>query len=368
MYAPQGILPDIARSFGVAADTVSWVIGAATIGVALGVLPWAMLSDRIGRMQTMRIAIIASLAASVILPLANSFGALVALRLLEGIAIAGVPAIAVTLLAESVSPRALGAAVGSFITGNTLGGLSSRMISATVSDHFGWQLGSLSVTVLAAIVGIIFLVVVQPTKVQPKPVPILRGLWLNLRNPGVMIAVLQAFLLMGSFVSVYNYLTFRLQEPPFNMSLMQVSLIFLTYLAGGVSSRLVWRVVARSNSTRATILSMLLVLAGLALTLLPSLIAVIAGLTLFTAGFFGGHSLASTLGPRRSNEARSVVPPLYNLGAYSGSSLLGWLGGVFFVWVGWGGTVAMVATAAVLVALMTWTYAARNGGARAVDL
>ena len=47
---------------------------------------------------------------------------------------------------------------------------------------------------------------------------------------------LQAFLLMGGFVAVYNYLGFRLHGEPFGLPTTLVSLIFLAYLSGTVSS------------------------------------------------------------------------------------------------------------------------------------
>ncbi|NLB48068.1 MAG: MFS transporter, partial [Microbacteriaceae bacterium] len=134
LYSPQGLLPDLADAFGLSAGTSSWAVGAATIGVAAGVLPWAVLSDRIGRVRAMRWAVIAGVVAGLLLPLAPTFGAIVVVRFIEGLALAGIPALAVTTLAETVSPRVLGAAVGTFIAGNTIGGLSGRIIAATVAD------------------------------------------------------------------------------------------------------------------------------------------------------------------------------------------------------------------------------------------
>lgn len=368
LYSPQGLLPDIAREFGVDAGTSSWAVGAATIGVAAGVLPWARLSDRIGRVSAMRWAIIAAVLVGLALPLAPSFGALVVIRFFEGIALAGIPAIAVTALAETVAPRALGAAVGTYIAGNTIGGLLGRIVAASVAEPAGWRWGLAVVAILAALCTIGFVALVPRTAVRPTPgVPVLRAVLANLRNPGVMTAVTQAFLLMGGFVAAYNYLTFRLQEPPFGLSLAQVSWIFLAYLAGALTSRWVWRLVPKVSPTGSLLIAIGVLLVGLVGTLSDSLLVVIIGLVLFTGGFFAAHSIASTLAPRRSTEARSMVPPLYNLGYYAGSSLLGWLGGFAFAAAGWGGTALMIAVAAVLAALLAWGYAMRRGGLRAAD-
>ncbi len=367
LYSPQGLLPDLADAFGLSAGTSSWAVGAATIGVAAGVLPWAVLSDRIGRVRAMRWAVIAGVVAGLLLPLAPTFGAIVVVRFIEGLALAGIPALAVTTLAETVSPRVLGAAVGTFIAGNTIGGLSGRIIAATVADLWGWRMGLLTVSVVAALAAVAFMLVVPATKVRPAPVPMLRGVLANLKNPGVLVSVCQAFLLMGAFVSAYNYLTFRLQQAPFYLSLAEVSLIFLAYLAGAVASKQVWKLAPRLTPTGALLASIGVMLVGVALTLLPSLIAVVGGLILLTGGFFGAHTIASTLGPRRSQVAQSMVPPLYNLGFYSGSSLLGWVGGLAFAAAGWPGTVGFIAVMGLFAATLAYGYALRNGGLRAVD-
>jgi predicted MFS family arabinose efflux permease len=368
LYSPQGLLPDIALEFGVSAGTSSWAVGAATIGVAAGVLPWARLSDRVGRVRAMRWAILAAVAIGLVLPLAPGFEALVAIRVLEGFALAGIPAIAVTALAETVAPRALGAAVGTYIAGTTIGGLLGRIVAAGVAEPLEWRWALAVVALIAALCAVGFLALVPPTAVGPAPSPpLLRGLLANLRDPGVMVAVAQAFLLMGGFVAAYNYLTFRLQQPPFGLSLAQVSWIFLAYLAGALASRWIWRVVPRLTPTGTVLASVAVMLAGIGLTLAPSLLLVVVGLVLFTGAFFAAHSVASALAPRRAGSGRSLVPPLYNLGYYSGSSLLGWVGGLFFASWGWGGTVAMIAGAALLAAVLAWGYARSRGGLRAAD-
>src|SRR5690606_7017699 len=123
---------------------------------------------------------------------------------------------------ETVTPAALGGAVGAFIAGNTIGGLSGRIIAASAGEVFGWHWGLFAVALVAAIAAVCF-VLIMPATVVPaaKGLPIWRSTLANLRNPGAMVMVLQAFLLMGGFVAAYNYLAFRLQQEPFGLSLTQ---------------------------------------------------------------------------------------------------------------------------------------------------
>lgn len=360
MYSPQGLLPEIAREFGVGIDSSSWAIGATTIGVAVGVLPWARLSDRIGRVPAMRISMIAAAVLGLAAPLAPGFAWFITIRAAGGFALAGLAALAVIALSETVRPQVFGGAVGSYIAGTALGGLSGRIVAGLSAELLGWRWGVASVAILAALATFAFLALMPPTAVRPGPgLPVIRAVAANLGNLGVLVLVAQAFLLMGCFVAAYNYLAFRLEAPPFELSLAQVSWLFLSYFAGMLTSKRVWRLTRRWSPTQAILLSLGAMLVGLALTLTPWLAAVIVGLVIFTGAFFAAHSIGSGLVGFRSlgrPEATQAMP-LYNLGYYSGSSLLGWFGGVAFAWAGWAGTATMIAAGTVLAGALAWGYA-----------
>lgn len=361
MYSPQALLPEIAREFGVSAGDASWVIGATTIGVALGVVPWARWSDRVGRAVAMRVAITLAVLVGASVAAAPGFGVLVAVRFVEGLVLAGLPALAVTTLAETVRPRALAAAIGSYVAGTTIGGLSGRLLAGSATEVWGWRGGVLAVALLALAAAVVFLLLLPAARVPPAdPIPLWRGLADNLRRPGVLALVAQGFLLMGSMVAAYNAVSFRLQQPPFDLSVAQVSLIYLVYLAGAVASAQVWRLTRRLGSTGALIVCVAALAAGAAVSLVSSMLAVVAGMALITAGFFGAHAVSNGLLNSRGGSGRSLTPSLYNWGLYAGSSVLGWAGGAAFTAVGWQGTAGLVMVAAVLAALVAWGYASRS--------
>ena len=222
---------------------------------------------------------------------------------------------------------------------------------------------------VAAAAALCFVLLMPPTAVPAaKGLPLWQATLATMRNPAVMVMVLQAFLLMGGFVAAYNYLAFRLQQAPFGLTLTQVSWLFLAYLAGAFASRQAWGFTARIPPVGVLVLGITSMLAGLGLTLLPWLIAIIAGLVLFTIGFFSAHSIALTLVSRRAGpNATSFAPSLYNLAYYTGSTMLGWAGGLAFAAAGWGGTVAMIAACLIAAATLAWLHASRNGGLGAVD-
>ena len=82
--------------------------------------------------------------------------------------------------------------------------------------------------------------------------------------------------------------------------------------------------------------------AGVALTLVPHPAVLVPALVLVTGAFFAAHSVASAWSGTAAPHGRAQSTSLYNLAYYAGSSLFGWLGGVFHESHGWPGTVLMV--------------------------
>ncbi|NAZ88805.1 MFS transporter, partial [Kineococcus sp. T90] len=167
-----------------------------------------------------------------------------------------------------------------------------------------------------------------------------------LADPGLLALYAQGLLLMGAFVTVYNYVGFRLLAPPFSLSQTVVGLLFVVYLAGTASSALAGHLAA-AGRLRVLLGSTAVLAAGAALTLAASLLLVAAGLVLLTAGFFAAHAVASGwAGARARPGARAQASALYTVGYYAGSSVLGWLGGLAHDAGGWGAVVAGVLAAA----------------------
>ncbi|NEE41267.1 MFS transporter, partial [Streptomyces sp. SID7982] len=122
LYSTQALLPAVSASFDATAGQASWTVSAATGALALFVLPLSALSERFGRRQMMTASLAIAVLVGLLVPLAPSMGALIALRAVQGAALAGLPASAMAYLAEEVRPKALIAAIGLFVAGNSIGG------------------------------------------------------------------------------------------------------------------------------------------------------------------------------------------------------------------------------------------------------
>jgi predicted MFS family arabinose efflux permease len=318
----------------------------------------------------MTIAMLGATALGLAVPFAPSFELLVAGRAVEGLFVAGVPAVAMAYLTEmliaSGAASAVPRAAGTYVAGTSMGGLLGRIVSGGVAELFGWRAGVGAVAVACLVATGVFVwlaprdrgpraaafddagATARTAAVDRAAATARAG---RVRRPGRLRALLsprllvldaQGLLLMGGFVAIYNYLGFRLADAPFDLSPGVVSLVFLAYLAGTWSSARTGLLVVRYGRRRVLIVSTAVMALGVVATLSAWLPLVLAGLVVLTAGFFGAHAVASGWTPVAAPEARTQAAAVYNMAYYAGSSLFGWLGGVGFALAGWPGTVGMV--------------------------
>jgi len=369
LYSPQGLLPTLARGLDVDAAEAALSVSVATLGVALAVLPWSWVADRVGRLRAMQVAIIASTVLGVAVALAPNLPTLLGLRLVEGMALGGLPALAVTYLHDEVHASHTAAAAAAYISGTTVGGMTGRLVAGPLAGVFGWRGALLAVAALCAVASAVFLRLMPrargwaPTGRATLP-HVLAGIRTSLRDPWLLALYAQGALLMGGFVAVYNYLAFRLEGPEFALPATIRSLIFAAYAAGTVSSRLTGRLVPRFGRRSVLVGGTVTMVAGALATLSGALVLVVTGLLVFTAGFFAAHAIASAWVGARATTGRAQATALYNVAYYSGSAVVGWLLGYAWSGRGWAGVVAAVVTLALvaLVVALAGLREARPGG------
>jgi YNFM family putative membrane transporter len=346
LYAPQPLLPQLAGQFRVSPAAASLAMSVATFALAAAVIPVSSLSEVLGRRRVMTTSAVAASLLGLATTLAPSLPVLLALRVLQGFALAGVPAVAMAYLAEEVERGSLGRAMGLFIGGNSVGGLTGRIVAGALADHGGWRVALAGVGALSVTCAVVFAVML-PRSAHFAPAPLrLRGLLATLRqnvtDTGLLRLYLISFAMMGGFVTVYNYLTFRLSKPPYDLSPAVIGLLFLAYLAGTYSSAAAGRLADRHGRYLVLAGGVILTAAGALLTLAASLALIVAGLILLTGGFFTAHSVASGWVGARAKVAPAQASALYMCAFYVGSSVAGSAGGLFYGRGGWPLTIAFV--------------------------
>ena len=375
MYCTQPLIPVFSSHFGLSPSVASLAMSASSAGLAVSMSLIAALAGYLDRKLTMAVALAGATLVTAVLAVSDNFAVIVVCRALQGLLIAGFPAIAVAYVNEEFAPDIIGLVVGIYISGTTIGGLFSRLFVSTLTDHFSWHIALGGIGLLGAVITVWFWFSIPrsrhfaPQRQLPPHLAaaLLRSMLQNLRNPVTLKLYLIAFALMGAFIAVYNFIAYPLMAPPYNFSQTAVGAIFLTYLVGTFSSTFMGGLADRFGSEKILCLAIAIMLAGAVLTLAVSLVVKLAGLAVFTYGFFGAHSTACSWVGKSCTGDKAQAASLYLLFYYCGASVVGTAGGIFLARYGWPGVIFLIglmAGGALLLAASLYTAAPRHGEAK----
>jgi YNFM family putative membrane transporter len=346
LYCVQPLLPEFSKEFHISPATSSLALSLTTVTLAISMLLIGSLSESWGRKPVMAFSMAAVSVLAVLTAFMPDFHFLLVARILEGVVFAGLPSIAMAYLGEEIDPASLGVAMGLYISGNTFGGLGGRVIVGMVTDYFNWRVAIASIGGLSVIASLIFWFTLPASRnFQPRKLEIgklMKSMISHLKDPGLLCLYGIGFLLMGSFVTLYNYIGFQLTAPPYSLSQTLVGWIFIIYLVGTFSSTWFGSLADKYGRRAMLLIAIFIMFIGALITLNTFLLVKIVGIAIFTFGFFGGHSIASSWVGRRVTHDKAQASSLYLFFYYVGSSIGGTAGGVFWMNYGWGGVISMI--------------------------
>ena len=349
LYCVQPLMPMLSRTFALTAAQSSLALSISTGMLAISLLVSSILSERFGRKPMM----VASMTLGGILTLlcafAQSFPQLLVLRGLLGFMLGGMPAIAMAYLSEEIDPKSLGLSMGLYISGSAFGGMLGRMLTSIISDFYNWRL-AIGLMGAAGLYSAWEFWRSLPASKNFRPgsrgiAGLVQGARSHFTDAGLPWLFALAFLLMGAFVSMYNYIGYRLVGAPYVLRPSVVGLLSMLYLLGIFSSVWAGRLADRLGRRNVLWLVMSLMLGGLLLTLFDFLPAIVLGMGLFTFGFFASHSVASSWVGRRARAPQALASALYLFFYYLGSSAVGWFAGVAWEHGRWAGVVTVLGAA-----------------------
>ena len=360
LYITQPLLPSFSDEFGITPATASLSLSIATVTLAFSLILFGSLSEAWGRKVIMTISIVASSLLTLILAFSPSFESLLILRAVQGFLLAGVPAIAMAYLGEEMDGSSLGIAMGLYISGNSIGGLAGRIIMGTMTDLFTWRIGILTLGGLSILICLYFVWALPPSKdFTARPlnfVALTKSLFQHLKDPGLVSLFGIAFTLMGGFVTLFNYISYKLLDEPYSLSATLVGWIFIIYLVGTFSSTWFGSLSDRFGRQPVLIAGIFIMFSGALLTIPIHLSIKILGVTIFTFGFFGAHSIASGAVSFRAKKDKAQASSLYLFAYYFGSSVGGTTGGFFWLNYGWNGIVVFITILLVLALLLAINF------------
>ena len=347
LYCVQPMMPILADYFQVSPTQSSFPLSFSTIALAVGLIFTGLISDRFGRKPIMvwsLFSVSVLLLLSAILPIWSVF---LTTRVMIGLTVSGVAAVAMTYIGEEIAEKDIGFAMGLYISGTAIGGMGGRLIAGVLVDFISWQSATLLIGILnLCIAGLFYYLLPASQHFKAYPIKLNRfknSFRHNLADPKLRVLFLQGFILMGCFVSVFNYLSYRLIQAPFELSHVWIGVISITYLAGIYSSPRAAYWGRHYGKFRILAAMILMMLVGLSLMLINQLVVVFTGLLIFTFSFFAAHSTASSWVSIQSLQYRAVGSSLYLFCYYLGSSVLGSSSGLVWENYGWIGLTVFIA-------------------------
>ncbi|WP_315315204.1 MFS transporter [Pantoea vagans] len=358
LYCVQPILPVLSQQFGVSPATSSLSLSISTGLMALGLLVTGPLSDAVGRKSVMVTALMLAAICTLISATMTSWHGILIMRALMGLSLSGVAAVGMTYLSEEMDARVVAFSMGLYISGNSIGGMSGRLLSGVLTDLFSWRIAVAVIGCFSLASALMFWKILPASRhfrpITLRPRNLLINFRLHWRDPGLPWLFAEGFLLMGAFVTLFNYIGYRLLDAPWHLSQAVVGLLSVVYLTGSWSSPKAGALTGRLGRGPVMLGATAIMLLGLLVTAFNSLWLILPGMMLFTAGFFAAHAVASGwIGPR-ARRARGQASSLYLFSYYVGSSVAGTLGGLFWHNFGWRGITLFISVLLILALLVAW--------------
>ena len=372
LYCTQPLLPLFTHLFHASKTAVGLTVSAATLGVALSAPVFGALTERLARKRVIVGSLLGISIPTLLAATSTSLGQLIFWRFLQGIMVPGVVAVIVTYIGEEWPPDRVALIMSFYVSGTALGGFTGRVGTGLLTDWFNWRAAFLALGV-ASLAGAAAVAAWLPKGRQRPEAPPSAALEMRFltqvrslfRSRRLVATFAVGFNVLFSLVGVFTWITFHLSAPPFNLSTAALSSLFFVYLVGLVvtpaAGLLITRVGLRAGIAGALACSM----AGVLLTLAPSLGLIILGLALVSSGVFIAQTAAqSHLRVAAPPGARVTAAGLYMTCYYCGGTAAGVVPGAFWAlgkWPACAGFIVAMQAVALAVALAGWRQDANSG-------
>lgn len=340
MYSTQAILPILGADFHVSPSQAGLTISALVIAIAVGAWIWGPVSDRIGQRRSLVLASALVVPPVALSALAPTFPALLALRALQGLCMPGLLVVGVPYVIRTFGPAIGSRVMGWYVAMLVVGGMVGRLGVAFVADLVGWRLALGLLALFPALAALIMrrYLPEETQRLAGRADSPLRALRTLVASPTLVAASMIGPSIFFSFVGVFTYIEYRLQDAPFHLSTTGSSLVFTLWLFGAVGPQ-TGRLVERFGWRRVATTCLVLALIGVVLSTTSSLPVLILALSLMAIGMFGGAT-STQVGVARSNPGAPGLASAFYFSVYYGAGALGgWLPGIAWQADGWSGVV-----------------------------
>ncbi len=222
-----GLIPTIADSLGISVPSAGLLVSLYALGVAIGAPVLTALTGRVPRKQLLLSLMALFTVCNLVAWMAPSYEALMAARVLTGLAHGVFFSIGSTIATSLVPKEKAASAIAIMFTGLTVALVTGVPLGTFIGQTFGWQSTFLAVSLLGVIAFIGSWILVPNNIAKHKPASLLTQAAV-LRKPRLLLVyAITALGYGGSFIA-FTYLAPILQEIS-GFSASTVSLVMLVY-------------------------------------------------------------------------------------------------------------------------------------------
>lgn len=363
LYSPQAILPLLSQEFGAGPAEISTIITVSTLAVALTAPFTGTVADVLGRKRVIVAAMFMLVVPTVMVGLSNGLPALIFWRAVQGLILPPIFAVMVAYIGDELSRQEATTVAGIYSSGSSLGGFSGRLFTGLLADLISWRSG------FFALAGIAFAGAIVVAFLLPHERKFVRSEGLlasgkqmlaHLRNGQLIATYAVGFGVLFNFIATFTFVSFYLAAAPYNLSASWLGAIFVVYLTGSALTPWTGWAVGRFGRRRLMVRVIAIWIAGIALTLLPSLPMIVAGLAVSAGCGLVCQAISTGYVTVTAKAGRSSAVGLYVTSFYVGGSFGAALGGAAWTIGGWPACVAIVVAMLVVMAAIVFFAWARR--------
>ncbi|SRR6185437_16170393 len=373
LYSPQSILPLLSQEFHATAAEISTIITVSTLAVALTAPFTGTVADVLGRKRVIVAAMFVLVIPTLMVGLATTLSQLIFWRAMQGLVLPPIFAVAVAYIGDEWSTKEATTAAGIYSSGSSLGGFSGRLVTGLLADYIGWRAGfaALAAIAFAGAIAVAFLLPYERRFVRSDGLLASgRQMLAHFRNRQLLATYAVGFGVLFNFICTFTFISFHLAAAPYNLSASWLGAIFVVYLVGSALTPWTGWAVGRFGRRAFMVGVIALWIAGIALTLAPSLPLIIAGLALGAGCGLICQAVSTGYVTTTAKSGRSSAVGLYVTSFYTGGSFGAAAGGVAWTIGGWPACVAIVAamlTVMAMIVAFAWSQTGKSGPPSAIE-
>lgn len=357
-YYAQPLLDTIANAFSLSINQAGFIVTAAQLGYAAGLLLLVPLGDMFERRGLIVFMTLLAAGGMVIVALSQTLWMMILGTALTGL-FSVVAQILVPLAATLAEPAKRGKVVGTIMSGLLLGILLARTVAGLLASLGGWRTVYWVASVLMVLMALALWRGLPKVKTEthlnyPQLLSSVFGLFI--KNPLLRTRALLGCLTFANFSILWTSMAFLLASPPFNFSDGMIGLFGLAGAAGALGARPAGGFADKGKAHLTTTIGLVLLLLSWIATAMGqySVIALIIGILVLDLTVQGVHITNQTVIYRMMPDARNRLTAGYMTSYFIGGAAGSVISASAYQHAGWNGVCAAGAIIALLNLVVWW--------------